>query len=158
MDKETTNFPMIELSKLQPTILLQYELHSCLEDTPSHPTGTSEGSTNLNNTNIYHSSSPAKSQPQLLDRNMSSRAVSCDPCPVGKCRDDSSSPKPAILDILASNVMRRAMKIDNYHLWMSMVLQPPMNYQLPVIPFFNILVWETPIWGPFSRRTWWGSH
>ncbi|KAF3669017.1 hypothetical protein FXO38_07224 [Capsicum annuum] len=51
---------------------------------------------------------------------------------------------PELLAHLASEGMRRAMELYNSHLWMSTVLQAPMNFSIPALPFFHLPTWETP--------------
>ncbi|KAF3613546.1 hypothetical protein FXO38_36176 [Capsicum annuum] len=58
-----------------------------------------------------------------------------------------------VLAVLASDVMRRAMETYNGHFWMASDMQPPLNYQLPAIPFFHIPTWETPTVGPAHQAT-----
>lgn len=50
---------------------------------------------------------------------------------------------PELLVHLASKGMRHGMELYNSHLWMSMVLQAPLNFSIPTLPIFHIPTWET---------------
>ncbi|KAF3646967.1 hypothetical protein FXO38_18885 [Capsicum annuum] len=50
---------------------------------------------------------------------------------------------PEFLAYLASEGMHCAMEIYNAHVWMSTVMQPPLSFSIPPLPFFHIPSWET---------------
>lgn len=45
---------------------------------------------------------------------------------------------PELLAHLASEGMQRAMELYNSHIWMSTILQPPLNLPMSTTPFFHI--------------------
>lgn len=47
-----------------------------------------------------------------------------------------------LLAHVAFEGMQRAMELYNNHLWISTVLQAPINLEVPTIPFFHIPTWE----------------
>lgn len=44
---------------------------------------------------------------------------------------------PELLSYLALEGIRREMELYNSHIWMSIVLQAPINFPVPTIPFFT---------------------
>ncbi|XP_047252150.1 uncharacterized protein LOC107841639 [Capsicum annuum] len=53
---------------------------------------------------------------------------------------------PELLSYLALEGIRREMELYNSHIWMSIVLQAPINFPVPTIPFFTWII-EDPTFG-----------
>ncbi|KAH0652418.1 hypothetical protein KY290_030851 [Solanum tuberosum] len=51
---------------------------------------------------------------------------------------------------VVSEGMRIAMETYNNHLWLSTVLQPPLSFPFPQIPFYHYPSWEMPLFNPLN--------
>lgn len=49
-----------------------------------------------------------------------------------------------------SEGIRLEVQMYNNHLWLSTILQPPMNFPFPQLPSYHHLTWERPLFNPLS--------
>lgn len=52
---------------------------------------------------------------------------------------------------VVSEGMRLAMETYNNYLWMTTILQPPLNLHFPQIPFYHMPTWEMPLFNPLTQ-------
>ncbi|KAK6773351.1 hypothetical protein RDI58_028589 [Solanum bulbocastanum] len=59
---------------------------------------------------------------------------------------------PSLLAQIVSEGIGIVVETYNSHLWMLTSLLPPENYQIPMLPFFHIPTWGTPMFNPLYQH------